>query len=191
MYKLRATQHVALFWLRTSRFFTACAIMMLTGPVLGQDITLISRDGAVELSGNLLGFDGEYYRIDTVYGELTVDGSGVRCEGPACPSLEDFVARLSLSGAASMADLLLPALVEGFALREGYGFRRETLDDTHFEYLLFDRQPGATWGVSGFERPIQTKVLRIFWRMRPISRCHCARFDPTRCSVHARRGLAI
>ena len=118
----------------------------LVSPGLAQDVTLTSRDGAVELSGTLLGFDGEYYRVDTVYGELTVDGSGVRCEGPACPSLEDYVARLSISGAASMAEVLMPALVEGFALREGHGFRREPLDASHFEYLLFDRETGRDLG---------------------------------------------
>ena len=56
------------------------------------------------------------------------------------------MARLTISGAASMADLLLPALVEGFALREGYGLRREDLDATHVEYLLFDRETGRDLG---------------------------------------------
>ena len=59
-----------------------------------QDVTLTSRDGAVEISGNLLGFDGEFYRVDTIYGELTVDGSGVLCEGPGCPDLTNFVAEV-------------------------------------------------------------------------------------------------
>ncbi len=107
-----------------------------------QDLTLTSRDGSVELSGTFLGFDGEFYRIDTIYGELTVDSSGVLCDGPGCPNLEDFVARLSISGAANMADILMPALVEGFALREGYGVRRENLDTSHFEYVLIDAQTG-------------------------------------------------
>ena len=121
-------------------------VIWLAVPAAAQDITLTSRDGAVQLNGTFLGFDGEYYRIETVYGELTVDGSGVLCEGPACPSLEDYVARLSFSGAASMIELLMPALLEGFALREGYGVRREPLDDSHFEYLIFDRQTGRDLG---------------------------------------------
>lgn len=45
-----------------------------------------------------------------------------------------------------MAEVLMPALVEGFALREGYGLRRETLDANHFEYLLLDRQTGRDLG---------------------------------------------
>ena len=54
---------------------------------------LKSRDGAIELSGTLLGFNGEFYRVETVYGELTVDGSGVTCDGPGCPSLTDYIAQ--------------------------------------------------------------------------------------------------
>ena len=49
-----------------------------SGPAAAQDVTLTSRDGGVEISGDLLGFDGEFYRLETIYGELTVDGSRVR-----------------------------------------------------------------------------------------------------------------
>ncbi len=65
------------------------ALFLLTTPLAGlaQDVTLTSHDGAVEISGTLRGFDGEFYRVDTIYGELTVDGSGVVCEGPGCPVL--------------------------------------------------------------------------------------------------------
>lgn len=146
MYTVRAAKRAAHF---TSAARLALVILLcfgVPGTSVAEDITLTSRDGAVSLTGSFLGFDGEYYRIDTIYGELTVDGSGVLCEGPACPNLEDYVARMSISGAASMAEVLMPALIEGFALREGYGFRREALDDSHFEYLLFDRQDGRDIG---------------------------------------------
>lgn len=101
-----------------------------------QDVTLSSPDGAVEISGNILGFDGEFYRVETKFGELTVDGSGVSCDGPGCPSLSDFVAEVTLSGSSMMAEVLLPALIEGFALRNGYQTRRQLLTEGSFEYLL-------------------------------------------------------
>lgn len=101
-----------------------------------QDVTLSSPDGVVEITGNLLGFDGEFYRVETKFGELTLDGSGVSCDGPGCPSLSDFVAEVTLSGSANMAEVLLPALIEGFALRNGYKTRRDTQPDGNFEYLL-------------------------------------------------------
>ena len=101
-----------------------------------DDVTLRSRDGAIELSGTLLGFDGEFYRVETKYGELTVDGSGVQCEGPGCPSLVNFVAELSISGSSTIGEVLMPALVEGFALQNDLKAERRTQDETHFEYVL-------------------------------------------------------
>jgi phosphate transport system substrate-binding protein len=104
---------------------------------LAQDVTLTSRDSTVELSGTLLGFDGEFYRIQTDYGELTVDGSGVLCEGPGCPNLQDFVAELQISGASTIGAVVMPALIEAFAQKEGYLTKREDGDDpTTFTYLI-------------------------------------------------------
>lgn len=130
--------------------FAALFCLTAATTARSQDITLISRDGSVEISGMLLGFDGEFYRVDTAYGELTVDGSGVLCEGPACPDLEAFVARLRVSGSATMGDVLLPALVEGFALRNGYGAQRVELDSTRFEYILTETPKGREIGRFGF-----------------------------------------
>jgi len=121
----------------------ALLLLLISRPVSAQDVTLTSPDGAVEISGTLLGFDGQFYRVDTKYGELTVDGSGVSCSGPGCPSLSDFVAELALSGSSTMAEVMLPALVEGFALRNGWRAARETLDDSHFRYSLTRPDTGA------------------------------------------------
>ena len=107
---------------------------------LAQDVTLTSRDGSVEVAGNLLGFDGEFYRVDTDFGVLTLDGSGVLCDGPGCPNLEDFVAQLTISGAATIGTVLMPALVEGFALRHGYGIERSDLSDQEVLYALSDSE---------------------------------------------------
>lgn len=125
------------------RAVTSTALFILCGlqSALAQDVTLTSPDGSVEVTGDLLGFDGEFYRVDTKFGELTVDGSGVSCDGPGCPSLSDFVAEITLSGSASMAEILLPALIEGYALRNGYQTHRNKLSGDNFEYLL--RKPGG------------------------------------------------
>ncbi|CUH64903.1 putative outer membrane lipoprotein [Thalassovita gelatinovora] len=114
---------------------------------LAQDVTLMSRDGSVEISGTLLGFDGEYYRVDTIYGELTVDGSGVNCDGPACPSLTDYVAELQFSGAGSMGRVLLPALIEVFARKSGLQSEREIVDASHTRFILTDQKSGKTMGL--------------------------------------------
>ncbi len=115
-----------------------------------QDVTLTSRDGDVEISGNLLSFDGEFYRVDTVYGELTVDGSGVLCEGPGCPNLDAYVAHVSFSGAPTIGRVLMPALIEAFAIREDYNLNREALGESHVIYTLSDKETGITLGEFEF-----------------------------------------
>ena len=126
-------------WARAAIF---AALSILGTALFAQDVTLTSPDGQVELSGTLLGYDGEFYRIDTIYGELTVDGSGVLCDGPACPNLQDFVADVGISGSATMGAALMPALIEGFAARNGYTTERETMDASSFVHVV--RAKGKT-----------------------------------------------
>ena len=116
--------------------FAALAVFAGGAPALANDITLTSKDGAVEINGTLLGFDGEFYRVDTLYGELTVDGTGVTCDGPGCPNLLDYVAEVTISGAASMADVLMPALIEAYALRSNYTVARKNHASDSFTYEL-------------------------------------------------------
>ncbi|MBV2359641.1 substrate-binding domain-containing protein [Thalassococcus sp. CAU 1522] len=126
--------------------FAALFLFSLGSALAAQDVTLRSRDGAIEVSGTLLGFDGEFYRIRSQFGELTLDGSGVTCEGPGCPSLTDFVAELQISGSATIGSVLMPALIEGFALRNGLTTERKTLDETHFTYVLANSETGKIVG---------------------------------------------
>ena len=56
-----------------------CGAAILAGLLISQsaraqDVTLTSRDGSLSLVGTLQGYDGEFFRIDTSYGLLTVDG---------------------------------------------------------------------------------------------------------------------
>ncbi|MEM8633085.1 MAG: phosphate ABC transporter substrate-binding/OmpA family protein [Pseudomonadota bacterium] len=124
------------------------------GMVFAQDVTLRSPDGAVEISGTLLGYDGAYYRVDTQFGELTVDGSGVLCDGPGCPNLDTFVAEIVFSGASSMTEVLMPALIADFAQRGQLTLARVDLDDTHFAYTL--TRPGASRPAARFEFRVTT-----------------------------------
>ncbi|MEM9129686.1 MAG: cell envelope biogenesis protein OmpA, partial [Pseudomonadota bacterium] len=114
---IRAARYAALFlWV---------GLAALSSAVSAQDVTLTSRDGKVEIVGDLLGFDGEFYRVDTVYGELTLDGSGVDCAGPGCPNLEDYVAQATFSGSPTIGRVLMPALIEAFAIKDSYNLERE------------------------------------------------------------------
>ncbi len=119
--------------------------------VHAQDIALTSHDGKVEVTGTLLGFDGEFYRVDTQFGELTVDGSGVTCDGPACPNLTDFVAEIRFSGSSVMAENVLPALLMGFAQQEGMAATPQHNGPSSFAYELFQSGRDAPLGRFLFE----------------------------------------
>ncbi|MBP0483091.1 substrate-binding domain-containing protein [Sagittula salina] len=133
----RAAIFAALFFVQT---------LFALPAALAQDITLRSRDGSIELKGDLLGFDGEFYRIDTRFGRLTVDGSGVTCEGIGCPSLTDYVAEVQVSGSATLGRVLVPALIEAFAARSGFAAERLPEDRDHFTYALTDRRTAKLAG---------------------------------------------
>lgn len=128
--------------MRAFRVAVAAALILGSGQAVAQDVTLTSRDGSVEVSGTLLGYDGEFYRVDTVYGPLTIDGAGVTCEGPGCPDLEAFVARLTISGAARMGEVLMPALIESFAGRRNLLVRRIVETPRRSRFELSERGSG-------------------------------------------------
>ena len=94
-----------------------------------QDATLTALDGGLSLSGDLLGFDGEFYRLDTAYGVLTVDAAGVLCEGPACPDLSAPFAAIRITGASEPAIALLPRLVAAFAASRGLTYAEVGIGD--------------------------------------------------------------
>jgi phosphate transport system substrate-binding protein len=96
----------------------AAALLMTTGAV-AQDVTLTAREGGIRLDGALQGFDGEFYRIETSYGVLTVDAEGVICEGPGCPDLTAPLAIIRFVGAPEPGAALLPPLVQAFAAQRG------------------------------------------------------------------------
>ncbi|PRX31182.1 phosphate transport system substrate-binding protein [Meinhardsimonia xiamenensis] len=110
--------------------------------VAAEDVTLMARDGSLEISGTVLGFDGEFYRLDTIYGELTVDGTAVSCSGPGCPDVAAYVPELRIAGARRMGAVLMPALIESFAARQGYRAALEIVSDTAFTYSLIEKATG-------------------------------------------------
>lgn len=127
--------------------FAAVAFFTNAQALLAQDVFLTSRDKTVEISGTLLGFDGEFYRVQTEYGELTIDGSGVECSGPGCPSLTSYVAELDFSGAPEIGRTLLPALIEAFSFENNYKAEREETGTEQISYTLSERISGKTLAV--------------------------------------------
>ncbi|MGR3491006.1 MAG: substrate-binding domain-containing protein, partial [Shimia sp.] len=109
-----------------------------------EDVTLRFPDGSFEVSGELLSFDGQNYRVRDAAGTiLTIDGRRVTCAG-ACPAREDYVELVRLSGAAALADVAIPALIEGFAARRGLSwqvFPDPSGSEAAPQRFLFSRDP--------------------------------------------------
>ncbi len=95
------------------------AAFVFADGAVAQDITLTSRDGALSIAGTLTGYDGEFFRIASAYGPLTIDGEGVVCEGPACPDLTAPKALVTITGASDAGEKLLPPLLVAFAKMRG------------------------------------------------------------------------
>ncbi len=115
----------------------ALAAALLASQAPAQDATLTARDGGLALSGDLLGFDGEVYRLRTRYGDLTIDASAVICDGPACPDLAAPRADIRITGAAEPARALLPPLFAGFAAARGLHFE-SSVQSQGFQIVLSD-----------------------------------------------------
>lgn len=99
----------------------AALIAALLFPVaaMAQDVTLTARDGGLSLTGTLQGWDGEFYRIETSYGLLTIDGQGVICDGPGCPDLTAPRIPVRIVGEGDPGLALIPPLVAAFAAARG------------------------------------------------------------------------
>lgn len=113
------------------------ALFFCASSVFAQDVTLRSIGGTLEITGRFIGFDGESIQVETDYGPLTLHYDAVICEGEACPDPETYVPELRLSGARLMADVLMPALVEGFARSQGMRVAFAQIDPAHFTQTLF------------------------------------------------------
>lgn len=129
------------------------AAFLFPGLAVAQDITLTSRDGALSISGTLTGYDGEFFRISSAYGPLTVDGQGVICEGPACPDLTAPKAVIAITGASDAGAKLLPPLLAAFA-----SARRLTLKPGE-PTLIADPNTGETLAEISFA-PASPTVAR-------------------------------
>jgi phosphate transport system substrate-binding protein len=101
-----------------------------------QDVALIAREGGIVLTGSLQGYDGEFYRIETSYGVLTVDGQGVICEGPACPDLVAPRAEITIVGAQDAGPTLIPGLFQAFAEQRGLIF--EPVEGEGFSAVILE-----------------------------------------------------
>lgn len=130
--------------------FAAFCLCAAAVSATADEVTLTSREGTVTISGELLGYDGEFYRLSTQYGILTVDGTRVECGGEGCPDVDAYVAEVGFAGAQRMGEVLMPALIESFAIRNGLNLSRDDTGSDDFTYVLRDPEADRVVGRFGF-----------------------------------------
>ena len=82
---------------------------------MAQEITLSAKDGDQQVVGTLTEYDGEFYRVETEFGPVTIDARTVTCAGPTCPEVSDEIETFNVMGDPTIT---LP-LIEAFALFQG------------------------------------------------------------------------
>lgn len=102
-------------------------------------VTVTSQGGGVVLSGEVVGYDGVFLQLATQHGPMTIRYATVTCEGADCPDHDGFLPLVRLSGAARMADVVMPALVESFGRSNGWQSSITRIDPVHFEIMLIDQ----------------------------------------------------
>ena len=129
-------------WGKVWRAAILVAALFIPSMAGAQDLTLTAREGGLSISGTLQGFDGEFYRIESVYGPLTIDASGVICDGPACPDLTAPRAQIRIIGFAGVGEALLPGLFRAFADVRGLIYTQASGGD--FGATISDPETGKT-----------------------------------------------
>lgn len=112
------------------------AVFLCATSVFADPVTVTSQGGGLVLSGDVIGYDGEFLQLNTTYGPLTLRYAGVICEGDDCPDPDNFVPLVRVSGAARMSEIALPALVEAFGRSRGWRSVLTEVDAAHFEVNL-------------------------------------------------------
>jgi len=112
------------------------ALCLFASALSAQDITVTSQQGALTVEGAFIGFDGTYLQVGTRYGPLTLLYENVSCQGDACPPKAGYIPHFRLSGAEKMTRVLLPGLLQSFALSRGHFVETSDTDQSHFEMSL-------------------------------------------------------
>lgn len=125
------------------------ASILLASAAWAEDIVLRAPDGSFEVSGPLVGFDGLSYRVDTRFGVLTMAAGSVECVS-GCPIPAD-VPVIRLAGARSMAEVLMPALIDAFAISLGVGAEtsQESADRISITLVAEEAGPLARFVIDG------------------------------------------
>jgi phosphate transport system substrate-binding protein len=125
----------------------ACLIFFCPTSVLAKDVVLTTLDDGIRVEGRLVSYDGEFFRVETDTGTLTMDGGLVRCSGDGCPDADDMISRVDLAGPTDMVYRLMPALLEAFVSEYEYELIQRFNSDTAITWDVQDLQTSQTIAV--------------------------------------------
>lgn len=125
------------------------AALFIPGIGVAQDVALTAREGGLRLEGTLQSFDGEFYRISSSYGMLTIDGQGVICTGPGCPDLTAPKAVIRITGAPDAGTALIPPLFRAFAAARGFIYQ-PVFGGVGYAAIMADPETGKTLAEISF-----------------------------------------
>lgn len=94
---------------------TSILTAALAPSIASAEIKLISSDGSIDIRGELMEFDDEFYTIRTPLGDLRISAERVSCEGADCPVFEVAEADFTITGSETLGRSLMPLLMEGYA----------------------------------------------------------------------------
>lgn len=80
-----------------------------------EQVVLSSTDGVMSISGTLLGFDDEFYTLESTLGTIQVPIALSTCTGQACPEIHPLDQEIRAVGPAFLMDPLLPAAISEYA----------------------------------------------------------------------------
>ncbi len=102
-------------------------------PALADEVTLRTKDGSFEISGDLIGFDGTMLTVQSNMGVIRIPLNDVTCSGPGCPGGEgDNAAEtaeaddIAFAVAPDLPASLLPNLLNAYAGQQGVTVEAET-----------------------------------------------------------------
>ncbi|MBM7067285.1 phosphate ABC transporter substrate-binding/OmpA family protein [Actibacterium sp. 188UL27-1] len=90
-------------------------MLVVSTPLHAQEVQLMSSDGTVNVTGELIDFEENTYRIRTALGEFRFAANRVRCVGDACPDLSQDEVDIIVSGSDEVGAGLMPLLLEGYS----------------------------------------------------------------------------
>ncbi len=116
---------------------TAC-IWLGASAAQAQVVTLRSLDANTEMTGELLGFDGDVYQLATTLGPISLSVSQVTCEGADCPDLMANLSAFTVAGSNTIGLQMMPAMIEAYAFELGGDLEVEAISATQIKYTIFD-----------------------------------------------------